>query len=519
MKRVFLTTAILLSLLIAFLSNVACNTTMDGSVYTQKELYRLNDAKTMRVSTADPHWQAGNGDARSIEPGGTFTVADIEGPGIIQHIWFTLSSPKVRFGRLVVLRMYWDDQSTPAVESPVGDFFAGGHGLLRPVDSLPVSVGSEGRAFNCYWPMPFKKRARITLTNETDQSMDFYAYVDYQKVSELPPDAAYFHAQYRQEYPAKLGPHYLILEAEGRGHYVGTVLSAQYRTYGWFGEGDDFFYIDGEPEPSIRGTGTEDYFCEAYGFRELGRPYYGVTTYEGHQVGDRTTVFRWHIQDPIHFTKSLRVTIEHRGSMFDEHGRGTSGFGERSDLYSSVAFWYQTGMAKRFTCLPPAEQRIVPTTVIELEDFAATAKAIPADTVVEPTPSTIFSGKKQLLARFKTENASLEVPFIVDRDLKGLGRLRLARSRDSGAWKVLLDGKPFGTLITVDLYCNPHLSYQECQLGMIEIPAGRHVLTFQDIGKNPASRGYLLGVDAILIEQTTPYAVPANQPGPTPATQ
>jgi len=513
MKRAFLMTVVLVSVTTACLSNVACNMDTGGGVYTEKELYRLNEAKTLRVSTADPYWQAGNADSRSIEPGGVCTVADIEGPGIIRHIWFTMGSRNLRYKRAVVLRIYWDGQSDPAVESPVGDFFAVGHGLMRCVDSLPVSVTSEGRAFNCYWPMPFRQRARITLTNDSSRSVGFYTYVDYQKVSALPADIAYFHAQYRQEYPTQLGPHYLILEAEGRGHYVGTVLSAQNRTRGWFGEGDDLFYIDGEQEPSLRGTGTEDYFCEAFGFRELGRPYYGVSVYEGYDVGDRTTVFRWHIQDPVYFTKSLKVTIEHRGSMFDEQGRGTSGFGERSDLYSSVAFWYQTGTAKRFTSLPPADQRIVPTTVIEMEQFAATAKPIPADTVVEPNTSSIFSGTQQLLARFTTNNASLEVPFTVDKTLKGLGRLRLARSRNSGAWKVLLDGKPFGTLTTVDLYCRPHLSHREYKLGMIEIPAGQHVLSFQDIGKNPASEGHLLGVDAILVEEITPYAVPATQPG------
>jgi len=512
-NRVFLTTAILVCSALIFASNIACSTATDTGFYTPKELYRLQDARTHRVSTSDTRdWHDGNGDSRKVEAGETYTVADIEGPGIIQHIWFTLSSPDVRFSRKVVLRMYWDDRPEPSVEAPFGDFFASGHGLLRKVNSLPISVGSEGRAFNSYWPMPFNKRARITLTNDTDQSMDFYAYVDYQKVSALPPDTAYFHAQYRQEYPTKLGQHYLILDAKGKGHYVGTVLSSQYRTYGWFGEGDDFFYIDGETEPSLKGTGTEDYFCEAYGFRELGRPYYGVTTYEGHNVGDRTTIFRWHIADPVHFKKSIRVTIEHRGSEFDTNGKCTSGSGERSDLNSSVAFWYQTGIAKRFTTLPPASKRVVPTTVIEMEDFIDDAKVIPADTILQRGPSTLYSGRFQLLARFKTGGGSLEIPFTVEKDLKGLGRLRLAASRECGAYKVLLDGKQFGTLDTVDLYCNPHLSYQTQSLGMIEIPTGRHVLRFEDIGKNPASRGNLLGVDAILIEQITPYAVPVASP-------
>ncbi len=469
------------------------------------DLYRLREARTRRVSSADPNWQDGNNDRRPIDPGGTLTVADLDGPGVIRHIWFTISAEDPKYGRSLVLRMYWDDSDDPAVESPIGDFFAVGHGARRYVDSLPVAVSSEGRACNCYWPMPFKKRARITLTNDSNQYKvrSVYFYVDYDDVPDLPADTAYFHAQYRQEYPAGKGD-YLLCDTVGRGHYVGTVLSARFRTKSWFGEGDDRFYIDGETEPSLRGTGTEDYFCDAWGFREFMRPYYGVVTFDGFGVGDRVTVYRWHIADPVHFSKSLKVTIEHKGVMFNEAGKRVSSHYERPDLFSSVAFWYQTGKAKRFATLPPAQERVVQSTTIEMESFLAGAKATPA-TVELTTQDGRWSGGKQLFAPFKAPDGKLTLPFKVEKDTSGLAQLKLTRSWDYGIWKVSLDGKVLKGLAKSDLY-NPSVKPTDSKVGYIELTAGQHELTFECLGKNPDSKGYCLGVDAIEVEHLTPYA-------------
>ena len=215
----------------------------------------------------------------------------------------------------------------------------------------------------------------------------------------LPADTAYFHAQYRQEFPAKLGQNYLLLDTEGRGQYVGTVLSVYTRTAGWFGEGDDFFFIDGEAEPSLRGTGTEDYFCDAWGFREFNRPYYGVVVQDGYELGDRVSVYRWHIKDPVRFNKSLKVEIEHKGGVDDENGKTVMGFGERADLFSSVAFWYQTGKAKRFATLPPADERVVPQTLVEFEDLTEKAKAEPAAEFI--STRWPFSGGTGLFAKVR----------------------------------------------------------------------------------------------------------------------
>ncbi len=503
---ILMTRNILSTLTVCFLG-LACSAPMPTR--SLDELYRLREARTRRSSSADPDWKNGNGDCRPIPPGGTLTVADLKGPGIIRHIWFTIAADDPKYGRSIVLRMYWDDAVEPAVESPIGDFFAVGHGALRYVNSLPVAVTSDGKAMNCYWPMPFRSRARITLTNDsrTCNVGCVYWYVDYEEVPGLPADTAYFHAQYRQEYPATMGQDYLILDAVGRGHYVGTVYSAQIRTASWFGEGDDRFYIDGEAEPSLRGTGTEDYFCDGWGFRLFDRPYYGVTLLDGYDVGDRLTVYRWHIQDPVYFTRSLRVTIEHKGVMFDANGQLVSGFEERPDLLSSVAFWYQTGRAKRFAALPPVEERTVPVTTIELEESLAAMvpDPLPAGKILQDGP---YSAGKQVLVTFPSMPATLKVPFRLPKAVKGRLRVKLTRSWDYGIWKVSLDGKVLPGLERLDLY-SPTVQPVEFKAAGADLAAGEHELRFECLGRNEASKGYYLGVDAIVLEQITPHSVPA----------
>src|ERR1051326_2662717 len=298
-------------------------------------LEQLKDFQSMRASSSDPNWKNGNGDARPIPPGGTLTLAELEGPGAIAHIWFTIAHSAPFYSRLLTLRMYWDGEEHPSVECPIGDFFGIGHGVDKPFTSLPIRVTSDGRGRNCYWPMPFRKSARITVTNESDQRCHaFYFYIDWQKHEQLPADTAYFHAMYRQEFPCVMGRNYLLADLEGRGHYVGTIQSVYLVSPGWYGEGDDFFFIDGEKEPSLRGTGTEDYFCDGWGFREQAGPFYGAPLWEGYETGDRGTAYRFHITDPVVFHKSLRVEIEHKGSQTFPNGK-FDGFIERDDLNPS----------------------------------------------------------------------------------------------------------------------------------------------------------------------------------------
>ena len=287
--------------------------------YLLQNLAQAPDYETLRASSYDI--SGGNEDWISIEPGETKVLAEIDGPGAITHIWNTVDGEKY-YSRMLVLRFYWDGQETPAVEVPLGDFFGVGHGLNRAFQSFAVNASSEGRARNCYWYMPFAKSAKVTVTHEGFLPLGkFYYYIDYRKYKSLPEDTLYFHAQYRQAVPNETvdikgknpdgATNYVLMETEGKGKYVGSVVSVQMNGNGWFGEGDDMFFVDGAETPSLIGTGTEDYFNDAWGFREFSYPYHGVTLWEGYNKGDRGTAYKWHVFDAISFNKSLKATIEH----------------------------------------------------------------------------------------------------------------------------------------------------------------------------------------------------------------
>ena len=298
-----------------------------------------------RVSSYDR--SGGNRDRLTIEPGKTAVLAEIKGPAAIHHIWVTISAEPF-YGRKIILRMYWDGEENPSVEAPIGDFFGVGHGLNRNFSSLPINCSSQGRARNCYWYMPFRESALITATNEGTGTVGaFYYYIDYRELPELPADTPYFHAQYHQEIPCRPGENYLFFDAIGRGHYAGCNLSILQRAMGWWGEGDDMIFIDGEKFPSLYGTGSEDYFSDAWGMREDENPFYGCPLQEpDFKAGSKATVYRFHIPDPIPFKTSIRVTIE--------HGHAN----DRSDYFSSVAYWYQSEPHKPFPPLPSMKKRI-----------------------------------------------------------------------------------------------------------------------------------------------------------------
>jgi len=282
-----------------------------------------------------------------IGPGETFTLADIREPGAIQHIWMTPTGP----WRFSIFRIYWDDCEVPSVECPVGDFFACGWGKFAQVSSLAVCV-NPGSGFNCYWEMPFRKRCRMTMTNLGDEAMTLYYQIDY-TLTEVPDDAAYFHAQFRRVNPLPYKQVYTILDGvKGRGHYVGTYMAWGVNNTGWWGEGEIKFYLDGDEYPTICGTGTEDYFCGSYNFenretrqyQEFTTPYSGlpqVIRPDGlYQSQQRFGLYRWHIMDPIRFEQDLRVTIQALG------WRSGGRYLPLQDDIASVAYWYQT--------LPPA---------------------------------------------------------------------------------------------------------------------------------------------------------------------
>jgi len=350
---------------------------MCSSVFGQRDglretmlagLVSTHDYVQKRASSYDR--AGGNDDSRKIAAGSSIELLDDRGPGIITHIWFTIASPETYHLKKLVLRMYWDDEPTPSVETPVGDFFGLGLGEYFRFESIPLAVASD-KALNCFFPMPFRKHARITVTNQGSQDVDaFYFNIDYQSLNkELPADTLYFHAQYRQAAPAvgwtnqweanDAAPviakknlngesNYVWMEAKGQGHFVGVTMSVLQNQDGWWGEGDDMFFVDGEKQPSINGTGSEDYFLGAWDFGDHPFSYslFGAPVKGTEFAGSRSSVYRFHLDSPITFKKSLRATIE--------HGHAN----HRSDNFFSVAYWYQNEPHAAFPPLPSVEQRV-----------------------------------------------------------------------------------------------------------------------------------------------------------------
>lgn len=294
-----------------------------------------------------------------IPAGATFLLADIAGPGAIQHLWMT---PTGNF-RLLVLRIHWDDQEQPSVECPLGDFFASGLGRYAQLSSLAVCV-NPGSAFNSYWEMPFRKRCRMTLTNLSDAGITLYYQITY-SLGDIAADRAYFHAQFRRSNPLPFrSVHTLLDGVTGQGHYAGTYMAWSPKNDGWWGEGEVKFYLDGDTElPTIAGTGTEDYFGGSYSFELQGRYQTFTTPYSGmHQVVQpdglyqsqmRFGMYRWHIVDPIRFQSDLRVTVQALGWF--EGGK----YMPRQDDIASVAYWYQTLPTAPFPALPDRDALIM----------------------------------------------------------------------------------------------------------------------------------------------------------------
>jgi hypothetical protein len=351
-------------------------TPFNGAGVNMDNLYLLSNAQTRSISPENITGEKGKGGMTTLEdgtashaardlgqgwkvnpfvniqPGETFTMAEMEGPGAIQHIWMTPTGNR----RFSIFRIYWDDEKEPSVEVPVGDFFANGWGGYAHVNSLAVCV-NPGSAYNCYWVMPFRKKCRITMTNIDTEPMRLYYQVDY-TLTEIPDNAAYFHAQFRRVNPLPYKEVYTIVDGiRGKGHFVGTYMCWGVNNNGWWGEGEIKFYMDGDKQfPTICGTGTEDYFCGSYNF-DVGGNYQAFTTaYTGlpqiirpdgsYQSQMRFGLYRWHITDPIRFEKDLKVTIQALG------WRSGGRYLALQDDIASVAFWYQVEPHQKFPELP-----------------------------------------------------------------------------------------------------------------------------------------------------------------------
>jgi hypothetical protein len=341
-------------------------------MFNLANLFLLSDAETRSISAENPLGERGGGakvvpDANNpgsmlgqgwkirpcitLPPGETTTLMDVAGPGVIQHIWITVD-PKAY--RETVLRIYWDDEPTPSIETPLGDFFANGHGLRYNVNSLPVAVNPSG-GFNSYWPMPFSRRARITIESLHPHPIDGFFYQITYALTDVPENAARFHAQWRRSLTTREYPEHVILDGiTGKGHYVGTFLAWSQMSNGWWGEGEIKFYLDGDGQfPTICGTGTEDYFGGAWCFdgQTYSTPFLGYPLYrkpEGEMP--RHGLYRWHVMDPIRFRENLKVTIQALGWW--PHGK----YQPLTDDIASVGYWYQSEPHAAFPAFPPRHE-------------------------------------------------------------------------------------------------------------------------------------------------------------------
>ncbi|MGC9970776.1 MAG: glycoside hydrolase family 172 protein [Bryobacteraceae bacterium] len=322
---------------------------------------RAQDYKSLKQSSHDP--TGGNADFWRIPPGGTQELFHSAGPGVISHLWFTISAQSPNHPKELVLRAYWEGNARPSLEAPIGDFFGLNLGQYQIYESAYLAC-SPGKSLNCYFAMPFRKSARLTVTNESaGQVGAFYSNIDYLLTPSLPDDALYFHAQYRQAAPcvASMGEplnptgakNYVYLETRGRGHLMGVTLGVLLNADGWMGEGDDMIFVDDETTPAIIGTGSEDYFLGSWNFggRDGATPfahhYYGAPLIiMPERVGGRYCCYRWHGDNPVTFTRYLRHTME--------HGHAN----DRGDNFFSVGYWYQTEPYTDSPPLPPAAERI-----------------------------------------------------------------------------------------------------------------------------------------------------------------
>jgi len=495
-----------------------------SEVRADLDIARLKDYSAHRVSSDNPD-PASNDDSKHILPGETLIMADLTGSGIVTHIWVTVADNEFAWPRLLRLRVYYDGHNTPSVDAPLGDFFAVGHGLERDLNSAMVRNSSFGRARNSYWPMPYRKGCRIAVTNEGNRTVSLYYYqVDYREYASLPSDLGYFHAYYRQERPAAPGRHYEFLNIRGAGHYVGTVLSVVQTQTGWFGEGDDLFYVDGERQPRIYGTGTEDYFSDAWGLRVTDGAWAGTTLSEGQEASLHFSAYRWHVPDPIPFTKSLIAEIEHAGWTFNADGSVRSGFEERPDYFSSVAFWYQRGVNEDLPEPPYGAARLPLGNAeqIAVEDSLQNVVSTKGKASVQ---REVDWAKDLLFFEAEGVGSRVDVPIDVAADGRYEVLANVAQAPDYGEYVVLLDGKltnssteawppnnvpPPGTRILHNYAAEVYVA-RDRLVGWFPLTRGRHRLSFLCTGRDSRSAGYNLGIQNVILARV-PEAVAQAEP-------
>lgn len=486
------------------------------------DLAKPIEGRSMRASSAARLGPDGKGDPdpdsnadrhKNIKPGTTKVLMDVKGPGVVTHMWFTFLGPAPHKWskdgsanhQEMLLRIYYDGSDKPGVETPVGDFFANSFGKRSEVISAPVVV-EDADSYNCFWHMPFRKSCRIEIVNQSKKNIGrFYFNIDWIKKKSMPKDTPYFYAQYRQEYPVVQGKDYTILETEGKGHYVGTVLSVRSRSPSWFGEGDEKIYIDGEKKASIWGTGTEDYFLSAWGLKMVNTPFFGTPYFNQHGiVGGQTSAYRWHLQDPLVFNTKIKVTIEHWGWISPDENKDyrSSSWNERQDDFSSVAYWYQTGKPTFTARAPSAAERTLPN--IEKQIVYANKTKFKngiGKASAQKVKSLIYKDGHLLYKPTSKENAWIEIPFEIKEKEPVRLLLNATRSYDFGKYRATLNGVRIGK--DLDFYNKTTDNWEFHLLDFWPEP-GKYTLRLECIGKNSASTQHWLGLESVRLRERRP---------------
>jgi hypothetical protein len=458
-----------------------------------------------------------NSDNFTVKPNDKHVLLDAQGPGVITHIWLTFLGPEPQKWapdgganhQEMLLRIYYDGNTRPAVEAPVGDFFANCFGKRTEVVSLPVIV-EDADSYNCFWRMPFRKSVRIEIVNESEKALRLLYYnIDWIKKDSISEDTPYFYAQYRQEYPVEQGKDYVILETEGKGHFVGTVLAVRTRSPAWFGEGDEKIYIDGEQKASIWGTGTEDYFLSAWGLRKTSTPYFGTSYFDQWGiVGGHTAAYRWHLNDPIVFNTKIKVSLEHFGWISpDENPKNVmNSWNERQDDFSSVAFWYQTGAPTFLARAPHAKERTLPSLErvhVLAKDFTEHKHHGPGKASAQPL-GELYPQPQLLYQPESVENGWIEIPIEVKKKEPLRLVLNCTRAPDYGRYQILLDGVKIGH--PIDLY-NDKVDNFEFQPMDFWPEPGTYTLRLECVGKNAKSEGCNLGLESVNLRERRPRVI------------
>ncbi|AIE87110.1 hypothetical protein OP10G_3742 [Fimbriimonas ginsengisoli Gsoil 348] len=471
-----------------------------------------------------------NRDNFRVPAGQTHVLMDVEGPGVITHMWITFLGPEAHpwakdgsaNHQEMLLRIYWDGSDRPGVEAPVGDFFGGCFGKRSEVISTAV-ITEGGDSYNCFWHMPFQKSARVEIVNQSEKPISLLYYnIDWIKRDSLPADTPYFYAQYTQAYPLETGKPYTLLETTGKGHYVGTVFSVRTRSPYWFGEGDEMVTIDGEAIPSVWGTGTEDYFLCAWGLERVLTPYFGVPYFDQWGiVGGHTSAYRWHVNDPFVFQESIKVQFETFGWIAPDENpeyRAMS-WNPREDDYASVAFWYQTG-TPTFAARAPYDRKlpsIERSVVLAYELDYGQKNTLDTDEL----PRLEYDGRRERKITEKEVQRypehfdfpvlyvpgnglgadALEVPFTVSEKEPLRLLINMGQGPDLGIYEVSVDGVKLGG--PMDFYA-PKVESREYHFLDFWPDPGTYVLRLDCVGKNHLSSGYGLIIESVRLRERRP---------------